>query len=118
MFSLTQNVLAQQNRSESNIMSKTRLYKRQLLPVQDAVTLLSSDQSKRLLGDIRRALQAPDEAFNAYCLPLIHAVAELVQRLPCSLDIEYKKGAITFFTGSLWCNTTLISRLFRAKLCS
>ena len=111
MFSLTQKPV-QQNRSESNIMSKTRLYKRQLLPVQDATTLLSSDQSKHLLGDIRRVLQAPDEAFNAYCLPLIHDIAELVQRLPCAPDIEYKKGSTRFFTGSLWRNTTLISKLF------
>ena len=109
MFSLTQKrtiiVPVQQNRSESNFMSKAHLYKRQLLSVQDAATILSNETSKRLLEDIKRALQAPTEAFNACCLPLIHHVAELVQRLPCPPELGYKSGLLNFLLAR--CSATL-----------
>lgn len=93
-------------------MSKTQLYKRQLLPIHSAKIILENSRLRRLVEDIQRALQAPDEAFTGYCLPLIHGVAELVQHLPCSPELQYKNGLLDFLLAR--CGATL--RLFQEYL--
>lgn len=79
-------------------MTDSTLYTRKLHPIHEADILLGHDKRQQLLTEIKTLLNAPDDVFEEYCLPLIHGVAELLQELPSVTEsrFDYPGGRLDF----------------------
>ncbi|MCD6055371.1 MAG: putative helicase/relaxase [Gammaproteobacteria bacterium] len=79
-------------------MTESNLYARKLYPVNEAALLLSGEKQQRLCTYIQTLLNAPEKAYQDYCLPLIHHVAELIQQIPGTAEsrFHYAGGRLDF----------------------
>ncbi len=94
MFHSMQRILSERQQ----LQPQKPMYQQKFSPIHKANELLSGEQHRVTIAEIKRLLNAPEAAYQELCVELMHNCAEFLQKLPAAKDgkFGYPGGWVDF----------------------